>query len=455
MSALDISTSVVTASAPCNPFSTAALAMQAQPPKATARMASLAICAMVALAALFATFARVDIVVTLQGTVIPHGRSKVVQSTESGVVRVISVKDGQSVKAGDVLLELDATNTEADRLRVLREVWQAEGDVLRALALLAGKDHLTVPANHAAVAAIPAEMIRTQRTLLQSQWHEQHARLAVLDAEIATRQAECDAIAAQLQQIASSLPLVAQKGAMREALAKSGHMAQNAVLESRLELINAQKEQSTQSARLNASRAHYQVAVAQRAQLVAEFRSRASTAWHEALKRRDVGRQELIKVRQRRALQTLRSPIDGVVQQLAVSTVGGVVTAAQPLLTVVPVTSSLEIEAQVMNRDVGHLKPGQRVMNKLETFDFTHYGAIEGEVQWVGTDAVADQQLGSVYPVRIRMAQLQTPNAVRGAHGQVTAGMRVSADVRTGERRLIAYLLAPLLRYKQEALRER
>jgi hemolysin D len=143
------------------------------------------------------------------------------------------------------------------------------------------------------------------------------------------------------------------------------------------------------------------------------------------------------------------------VQQLAVTTVGGVVTAAQPLLTIVPEQGPLEIEAQVMNRDIGHLQVGQRVINKIETYDFTRYGFLDGEVLWVGTDAVQDPKLGPVYPVRIQLAQTRTPHAVNGRYGEATAGMNVTADIRTDERRLIDYLIAPLLRYKQEALRER
>lgn len=434
-----------------NQFSTAALAVQAQPPGLTVRMVSLAICTMTGIALLFASVARMDVVVSVQGKVIPSGKSKVVQSLESGVVRRIAVRDGQPVKSGEVLVELDSTSTQADQQRLQREVWESEADVLRARALLAGQDRLSV----AATQPIPAEIVLNQNALLQSRWQEQRAKLAALDADIARRHADTEAIASNLGQLGNSVPLIAQKNAMREDLARTGHVARAAVLESQLELLNARKEQTVQADRLKESRASHQAAVEQRAQAVAEFRARASTDLVEATKRRDAASQELIKAQQRRELQTLRSPIDGTVQQLAVTTVGGVVTAAQPLLTIVPDNSALEIEAQVMNRDAGHVRPGQRVINKIETFDFTRYGYIEGEVQWVGTDAVQDQKLGLVYPVRIRLEKLQTPNAVRGHTGAVSAGMNVTSDIRTDERRLIEYLLAPMLRYKQEAMRER
>jgi hemolysin D len=124
-------------------------------------------------------------------------------------------------------------------------------------------------------------------------------------------------------------------------------------------------------------------------------------------------------------------------------------------MTIVPFSAALEVETQVMNRDVGYLKVGQRVINKVETFDFTRFGYIEGTVQWVGTDAVNDQKLGSVYPVRILLKAGQTPSVVNGLRGAVTAGMSVTSDIRTGERRMIEYFIAPVMRYQQESLRER
>lgn len=432
-----------------NPFSTAALAMQARPPWHVVRMASLAICAMTAVALLFACFAKMDIVVSAQGKVIPSGKSKVVQSLEAGLVRAVAVRDGQNVKAGDVLVALDSTSTGADRDRLQRELWEAQADVLRCTAQLEGKLRFVAPAD------TPAEMASNQSAVLQSRMAEQRAKMAALDADMSKRRADVDAIASNLLQLRNSLPLIQQKHQMREDLAKTGHIAQTSVIETKLELINAEKELAVQGNRLKESQASYQAAQEQRSQAVAEFRARTSTEVVEAIKKRDAAKQELIKANQRWTQQTLRAPIDGVVQQLAVTTVGGVVTAAQPLLTIVPENTPLELEAQVINRDIGHLRVGQRVINKVETYDFTRYGYIEGEVLWVGTDAVQDPKLGLVYPVRIKLAQTETPNSVNGRNGIVTAGMNITADIRTDQRRMIEYLLAPMLRYKQEALRER
>lgn len=432
-----------------NPFSSEAIALQTRPPALAARMVSAGLCLFAVLAAGYACLAPMDIVVSTQGHVISPGKSKVLQPLEAGVVRAIAVRDGQKVKAGEVLVELDPTTTAADRDRLQRDLWEADADVARLAATLGGRAALVLSTG------TPAEIKANQQAMLATRLAEQRARMATLQADAERREADRDAIAANLAQLRLSLPLVKKKHAMREELARTGHIADTGLIETRLELISMEKEVAVQGNRLREADASVQAARLQGLQSDAEFRARASTELLDASKRRDAARQELIKANQRRDLQVLRSPIDGVVQQLAVTTLGGVVTPAQPLLTVVPESAVLEVDAQVMNRDVGQLKPGQRVINKIETFDFTRYGYIEGKVLWVGTDVINDPRQGPIYPVRIQLDATRTPNVVNGSPGIVTAGMNVTAEIRTGERRLIEYFLAPLLRYRQEALRER
>ena len=432
-----------------NPLTNDALAMKLHPPSYLLRMVSLSLCGMAALCLLFASYSSMDIVVSAQGRVIPSGKSKVVQPLEAGLVRAVFVRDGQWVRMGDVLLELDPTQTGADHKRIQREYWEAQADVLRCKAQLEGRSRFVASQD------LPLEIVVNQTVMLEGRLAEQRAKLASLDADLLRRRSDADAIRSNIEQLRNSLPLIQQKNQMREDLSKTGHIAQTSVIDAKLELINIEKDLAVQSNRLSESLANYQSAVEQRAQAEAEFKLKTSVELVEALKKRDVTQQEFIKTTQRHAQQTLRAPIDGVVQQLAVSTVGGVVTAAQPLLTLVPDNSPLELEAQVLNRDIGHLQVGQRVINKVETYDFTRYGYIDGEVLWVGTDAIQDPKLGLVYPVRIKLSATQTPHAVNGRRGVVTAGMNVTADIRTDERRMIEYLLAPMLRYKEEALRER
>lgn len=432
-----------------DPFSSEAIALQTRPPLLIARMVSLTLCAIAVLAIGYAILAQTDIVVTAQGRVIPSGRSKIIQPIEAGLVRSIAVRDGQKVQAGEVLVELDPTTTSADRNRLQRDLWEAEADVARHSALLEGHRQMQ-PSE-----GMPHEIAWNQQAMLTSRLVEHRARMATLQADVERRRADRDAINANMEQLKISLPLVRRKNETREELARLGHISDAGLIDTRLELINLEKEVAVQQNRQREAQASLRTAMLQADQADAEFRSRSSAELLEATKRRDGARQELIKANQRRDLQVLRSPINGIVQQLAVTTVGGVVTQAQALMTIVPENTPLEIDAQVLNADAGHVKVGQRVINKVETFDFTRYGYIEGEVLWVSTDAMTDPASGPVYPVRIRLTETVTPHVYNGAKGVITAGMNITSEIRVGQRRLIDFFLSPLLRYQQEALRER
>ena len=162
-----------------------------------------------------------------------------------------------------------------------------------------------------------------------------------------------------------------------------------------------------------------------------------------------------MKAGQKAELQTLVSPIDGVVQQLAVHTVGGVVTPAQPLLIVVPQDHPVEVEAQVENKDVGFVQEGQEVEIKIETFPFTIYGTIPGKVLSVSDDAVPlDKEKGGlVYATRVSMDRATMQVEGRPVH--LSPGMAVTVEIKTGRRRVMEYLLSPLLKSVNESLRER
>jgi hemolysin D len=163
--------------------------------------------------------------------------------------------------------------------------------------------------------------------------------------------------------------------------------------------------------------------------------------------------QEVTKAGQKAGLQRLMSPIDGVVQQLAVHTVGGVVTPAQQLLIVVPREHPVEVEAQVENKDIGFVKEGQSVEVKIEAFPFTLYGTIPGHVLTVSHDAAPLEKVGLVYLTRVSLDRSTVH--VDGNRMNLSPGMAVTVEIKTGQRRIIEYVLSPLLKSAQESLRER
>jgi hemolysin D len=360
-------------------FLPAALEVVETPPSPIGRAIGATIIAIFCLALTWACLGTVDIVAIAPGRVVPSGSTKIIQPFDAGVVRAIHVHDGQSVKAGDVLIELDPTMTETD---------------------------------------------------------VEHAR-----AELLQKQAERDTIAATVSKFEATIPVLERKVEVRKYLSDNGLGSKLVYLTDYQELIGQQQD-------LNVQKSRYREAEA------------AVTA----------ATQNVLKAEHRAKLQLLTSPVDGVAQQLAVHTVGGVVTSAQPLLVVVPADAHLEIEAMVSNPDIGFVHTGQNAEIKVDTFNFTRYGLLHGKVTSLSQDAISmdkPQDKGdktatapnesntqqSFYSARVSIDEAQM--LVDGSLVNLGPGMAVKVEIKTGTRRIISYLLSPMVRYGQEVLRER
>ena len=256
---------------------------------------------------------------------------------------------------------------------------------------------------------------------------------------MAERAARRATLLSEITRLSRSLPNLHDQVESKRKLLGSGYTARLPFLELENQLIEAEAQLDTAKAKL--------------AQLDAEDQRGVLDRLTEARQQRDSLEQDLIKAQTRNRLQTLTAPVDGVVQQLAVHTVGGVVTPAQELLTIVPDDHSIEIEAMVENKDIGFVKDGQPAEVKVEAFPFTKYGTLPGSVLTVSRDAVLQENQGWLYPARFSLAQ--TEILADEKYIPLTSGMAVTVEIKTGKRQLIQYLLAPLQEYQDESLRER
>jgi len=379
------------------------------------------------------------------------------------VVRQIHVQEGQRVDAGDVLIELDPTATLADLGRLERELIAARLDearyrtVERLTAEPAGGSEsaeavtLEVPPPLAQDAG--ASAIALQGQLLQSAWSEHRARSAALDNTIASREAELAALQEEVKKRAGTLPLITKRASAVRHMVDKQLSAEQTWLELEEERVEQQQELAGLKSRTQQVEASIREAREQRQVLDAEFRRELLTKLSETERRIDQLQQERVKASQRTRLQRMTAPVAGVVQQLAVHTIGGVVTPAQQLMTIVPESESLEVEAWILNKDIGFVEQGQSAEVKIETFPFTRYGTIDAQMIDVSNDAVTDEQKGLVYAARVLMKDA----VIRVGEKLVnlTPGMAVTVEVKTGKRRLIEFILSPLLRYKSESLGER
>ncbi len=429
-------------------FLPAALEVVETPPNPLGRLILWALMALVGAALLWSFLARIDVVAVAPGKVITAGRNKLVQAADAGVVRDIHVRDGQRVARGQPLLTLDTTASGAEQAQALASLQAAQVDLARGRALLAGLRGERWA--FVAPPGTPVDIVATQRQLIASKLSELAARTGALRAQAAEAAATEGASRAEVARLADTLPFLTERVDKRRELAEKGFSSKLAQLE--LEQQRTDHERQIAVQRQNAARA--QASVGGIAQQIAQARAEAvrevltDLAKAEADAR--LAREELTKADQRSRLQVVRAPADGVVQQLAVYSEGAVLKAADPILVVVPERGELLVEAQVLNRDIGFVRAGQPVTVKLEAFPFTRYGTLEGRLQWVSRDAVADEKLGPVYQARVSVAAPPP-----GSGLTVAPGLTATAEIRTDERRVIDYLLSPLERRVTEAGRER
>jgi membrane fusion protein, hemolysin D len=425
------------------------------------------------IALLWACLGSVDIIAIAQGRIVPSSRTKTIQPFETGVVRAIHVRDGQEVKIGDVLIEIDPTINRAERNRLEAELIQArlEAARLHAAAGYTARSKLAlVPPEGAS-----AGLIALQERLLASQVEEIRAKLLGLDKQIAQSEANQRAVQSTIEKLTETIPILKKRLDIWVAASKLEWADKMRVLTAKQEYVEQKKELQVQQGRLAEAVEGVAALNEQRRQAEAEFRHKTLDDLAVAEQKIASLQEQLVQAGQRLKLQTLTAPVDGTVQQLAIHTEGGVVTPAQALLTIVPAGSPLEIEANISNRDIGFVSPGQEAAIKVDTFNFTKYGLLSGSVDAVSQDAVMrerpidadskNRQTGAesessepkgqelVYTARIKLDQAQMQ--VDGKQVNLTPGMAVTAEIKTGQRRIIEYLLSPLTRHSQQALRER
>lgn len=449
-------------------FLPAALEIMEAPPSPGLRWLMLTLCALFLLAIGWAFIGRMDVVAVATGRTVATGNAKIIQPIEIGAVRAIHVRDGQYVRRGQLLIELDptlATAEEAQSTQALRtaQLVQARNDAL--LAHLSGRGGGFVPPP-----GTPPAVARAEATFVRTAIAEYEAQSASLRQQRAERVAQLRAAEAQIAKLREAVPFIEKQMTARNELTGKGYFSKLKLLEYEQARAEHLREIDVQRAQAAGARAALGTLDAEQAKLRETFGKGAATDLTQANDKAGLAIEELRKSERRRRYQELRSPVDGVVQQVGVSTVGGVVQPAQPLMVVVPCergrgeecAGTVEVEASVQNKDIGFVARGQRVAVKLEAFNFTDWGMIEGEVETISRDSLDPGREGEkgppqspVYAARIRL-RCAAGDALRTALcDRVRPGMAVQAEIKTGRRRIIDYLLSPVVQTVSEAGRER
>lgn len=405
-------------------FLPAALSLQERPVSRASRLAAGLLMTLVVVLFVWAIVGKMDIIVNAGGKIIPSGRTKTIASIEVASVKAIHVDEGQPVKKGDVLIELDASMASADQDKATSSTEQAVLQIARSRALIRAVDSLEPP-RLSAIRGIPAGRLLDAQEHLNGQFQDFRTKLARIDGMISN--------------YGRALPLATQQASDYRELAKNNDVPNHAYLEkeqARIELEGRLLDAKNQ-----------------RAALIAETKRMAHESETEGEKIVGVSRPDIEKAAFHSGLLKLVAPVDGTVQQLAIHTVGGVVPAAQPLMLIVPRKDQIEVEAMVLNKDIGFIKEGQTAAVKVDAFQYTKYGLIPAHVTHISRDAIKDEKLGLIYSVIVALEK--SSMKVEGREVALNPGMSVNVDIKTGERRVIEYILSPLLKMQRESLHER
>jgi hemolysin D len=450
-------------------FLPAALEIVETPPSPIGRAIAFAIIVAFSVALAWACIGTVDIVAVAPGKIIPSGRTKTIQPFETGVVRGIHVRDGQKVNAGDVLLELDPTMSGAELGHLKSDLMAAQLDAARLRAALAGKDDPL--SEFKPPDGAPSDLIQMHRRFLVSQTAEQSAKMATIDRQVEQKETERATVKASIEKLKAIIPPLQERVEIRKYLFNKELGSKLVYLTELQDLVGQQQEILVQQSRYGEAGAAIAALLETRSKTVAEYERGLFDDLAKAEQKAAGLAQDVIKAEQRNSLQKLTAPVEGVVQQLGIHTIGGVVTPAQALMAIVPVETRLEIEAMISNRDIGFVEVGQDAAIKVDTFNFTRYGLLSGKVVTVSHDATTrdkpmiDKPQGAetsssepkgqelIYAARVSLDR--THMQIENKTVNLSPGMAVAVEIKTGSRRIISYLLSPLIRYKHESLRER
>jgi hemolysin D len=444
-------------------FLPAALSLQDSPVHPAPRRLAYAIMALFVLALVWASFGKIDIVAIAPGRVVVSERTKLIQPLERSVVKRVLVKDGDHVEAGQSLVELDPTVASADKTTAGDQHKAALSEVLRTQSIQQALSNMkqAMPAVIAQSADLMPKWpenwstaeISAAQAQLQGEWADITAKLAKLAAEISRRQAEIATAGEVVGKLETTIPLAQARETDFKKLVEQGYISGHATQDKTRERIELERDLATQRAQLLQTQAGLRESENAKNSYLAEVRRALYEREAQAELKRQQASQEQAKASQRERLTTLKAPVAGVVQQLAIHTTGGVVTEAQALMVIVPDGAQVTAEVTLENKDIGFVHVGDGAEIKLETFAYTRYGTVQAQVARVTADAVSDDKRGAIFPVTLALKSTQIN--VDGKRVNLAPGMNLTAEIKTGQRRVIEFLLSPIQKAGQESLRER
>lgn len=407
------------------------------------------VAALIIVALIWAKLAVIEEVTTGEGKAIPSSKVQVIQNLEGGIVSEILVREGQIVQKGDTLLRLDDTRylsnrgeSEADRYTLMAQVERLSAEA-------SGKPFVV----SAEIKDKAPQVAADEMSFYTSRQNKLASEQNTLNQQLVQKTSELAEFRSKQAQFRSSLALLQQELDMSTPLIKSGAVSPVEILRLKRSTVEARGQMDATSLAIPRAEAAISEIRSKIQESILGFRSDASKDLND--KRTDLAKitATTIAIDDRVTRTTVVSPVKGIIKQMKVNTIGGVVQPGSDMLEIVPMEDNLLIEAKVRPQDVAFLHPGQKAMVKFSAYDYTIYGGLKAKLELISADTVTDDKGNSFYLIQVRTDL----NHLGGDSKPllIIPGMTATVDIITGEKSVLDYILKPVLKARTESLRER
>lgn len=397
----------------------------------------------------WAWFSEIDIVSSTRGMIIPNTRLQFVQSSGSNVVNRILVNEGEFVKKGDILVEFLQADKLGDRAKIEETILKNKARSFRLQAMTAFyhdlRSYIRPPENN--------PFLDQEMSILDFQKSISQSQRSSLDKKISSLKADKKGIELETELLDQLIPKTKDEIQRSELLLKDGIIGREKLDTLHEKLIRQKKERQIKRARIEGINSEIEFQLENNRLNEENQQQEIATEILKLEQECRILKHDLKKLNSEIKLKNLISPINGIVNKKMIHNTGAVVQSGEAIMSIVPEKSPLEVEAKVLNQDVGFIEAGQTVSVKLDSFNFTKYGKLNGTIRRIASGGVEDPQLGMVYPTIIELINQKI--TVGDKVFSLKPGMTVTIDIKTGHRKIADYILEPFLRYSDEALRER
>lgn len=433
-------------------FLPSALALQETPPSPIPRAGAWLLSVLTVFVLVYCIVAKVDIIVVGDGVIVERTHSRIISATTTARLLRFRVAEGDTVHAGQSLVDLDEEFAYAEVQRLVREHEDARLEAIRSSWILRSLDSgkIAVPNRDP---DIPMDRWNGTLDLMRATSSAYQTDLARRDAIVSQKRAELATAQEAEQRMRDVIAISRERESDVARLAKDRVVSKHDAMDQRQDLTDKEGELRTQIRRIQELKESIVVLIRERTSAEAAIRKELLEATKSNFEKNAQLEKELDKSRAILGACHLVSPIDGTVQQLALQLVGGVALPGNQVLVVVPTKRDLHVDAKVLNQDIGFLVPGMDASIKVAAFPYTKYGTIPGRITKISDDALPDEKLGLVFQVSSNLQRDEIRLERKSI--RLSPGLQVSLEVRTGERRLIEYFLAPFLQKASESFRER